>query len=153
MHPVATSPPKRKDVSVTQPSYDPTDELPGWAKRGISFAAAMMVVLGVFQVIAGLTALFDDGFFVVAENYVFDLDPTAWGWIHLLLGIVFVLAGVGLARGAGWARDTALILVMVSAVVNFLNIPSYPFWSLLVIGLDVWVIFALTRLAFEDLEG
>jgi hypothetical protein len=138
---------------VAQPSNDPTEELPPWARRGIGFGVAMMVMLGVFQVIAGLTALFDDRFFVVAENYAFDLDPTFWGWIHLLLGIVFVVAGVGLARGVGWARDVAILLAMVSAVVNFLNIPSYPFWSLLVIGLNVWVIFSLTRLAFEEMDG
>jgi hypothetical protein len=131
-------------------SYDDIDELPAWARRGISFAAVMLILLGVFQTIAGLTALFDDRFFVVAENYVFDLDPTVWGWIHLVLGIVMVAAGVGLMSGASWARDIAVFLAMLSAILNFFTIPYYPFWSLLLIGLDVWVIFSLTRLALEE---
>jgi hypothetical protein len=131
-------------------SYDDLDELPAWARRGISFAAVMLILLGVFQTIAGLTALFDDRFFVVAENYVFDLDPTVWGWIHLVLGVVMVAAGVGLMSGASWARDIAVFLAMLSAILNFFTIPYYPFWSLLLIGLDVWVLFSLTRLALEE---
>ena len=110
----------------------------------------MLILLGVFQTIAGLTALFDDQFFVVAENYVFDLDPTLWGWIHLVLGIVMVAVGLGLMSGAGWARGAAVFLAMLSAILNFFVIPYYPFWSLLLIGLAVWVLFSLTRLALDE---
>jgi predicted Na+-dependent transporter len=131
-------------------SYDDLDELPGWARRGISFAAVMLILLGVFQAIAGLTALFDDRFFVVAENYVFDLDPTVWGWIHLALGIVMLAAGLGLMSGASWATGAAVFLVLLSAILNFFVIPYYPFWSLLLIALDIWVLFSLTRLALDE---
>ncbi|HSL66118.1 MAG TPA: hypothetical protein VK874_15795 [Gaiellaceae bacterium] len=135
---------------MTQPSQPPTYDddgngLSAWAIGGISFAAALMIVLGSFQVIAGLTAIFDDDFYVVTENYVFDLDPSAWGWIHLLLGIVMLAAGFGLFAGRAWAAVVALTLAMLSAVVNFFLIPYYPFWAILVIALDVWVIWALTR--------
>jgi hypothetical protein len=119
--------------------------LSGWAIGALSFAASIMIVIGFFQVIAGLTAIFDDEFYVVTQNYVFDLDPTAWGWIHLLLGVVILFAGFGLFAGKTWAGVVALTLAMLTAVVNFFVIPYYPFWSILVIALSVWVIWALTR--------
>jgi hypothetical protein len=120
-------------------------ELSGWAVGGITFAGTMMVIIGVFQSIAGLVAIIDDNFYVVAQNYTFDVDTTAWGWVHLLLGIVLVVTGYYLFAGRAWAAVTAVVLAGLSAILNFFFIPYYPFWSLLVIGLDVWVIWALTR--------
>jgi hypothetical protein len=117
----------------------------GWAVGGITFAATMMVVIGLFQSIAGLAAIVDDDFFVITQNYTFDLDTSAWGWIHLILGIVILLAGFALFAGRPWAGIVAVTLAVLSAVANFFFIPYYPFWSLLVIALDVWVIWALTR--------
>ena len=124
----------------SDPSYDDLDELrPGPAghllRRRHADPARRL------SDHRGLTALFDDQFFVVAENYVFDLDPTLWGWIHLVLGIVMVAVGLGLMSGAGWARGAAVFLAMLSAILNFFVIPYYPFWSLLLIGLAVWVLF------------
>jgi hypothetical protein len=119
--------------------------LSGWAIGGITFAAVMMILIGVFQVIAGLVAIFDDDFYVVTQNYTFDLDTSAWGWIHLLLGILLLLAGYGLMSGATWAAAVAIVLAVLTAVENFFFIPYYPFWSILVIALCVWVIWALTR--------
>ena len=132
-------------TQYTESSYDDTRPLSGWAVGGISFAAALMIVVGFFQIIAGLTAIFDDDFYVVAQNYVFDLDPTAYGWLHLLLGIVGLFAGFGLFSGAAWAGIVAITLAMLSAILNFFLIPYYPFWSILVIALSIWVIWALTR--------
>jgi hypothetical protein len=117
----------------------------GWAAGGLAFAACILTLIGAFQVVAGLAAIFKDEFFVVSENYAFDLDVSAWGWVHLLLGIVLLITGWGLFTRATWAGVTAIFLAMLSAVVNFFFIPYYPFWSLLVIALDVWVIWSLTR--------
>jgi hypothetical protein len=119
--------------------------LSGWAAGGITFAAVLMLVIGIFQALAGLTAIVDDQFFVVAPNYTFEVDTTAWGWIHLLLGIGVALSGFYLFAGSAWAGVVALVLAVLSAVWNFLSIPYYPFWSLLMIALAVWVIWALTR--------
>ena len=133
-------------TEYSQTSYDEsTKSLSGWAVGGITFASTMMIVIGTFQVIAGLTAIFDDAFYVVTPNYVFDLDPTAWGWIHLVIGILVLLAGFGLFAARAWAAVVALVLAMLSAIANFFLIPYYPFWSVLVIALAVWVIWALTR--------
>jgi len=117
----------------------------GWAVGGITFAATMMLLIGAFQIIAGIVAIVDDEFFVVVRSYTFNLDTTAWGWIHLALGVLLVVAGFGLIRRATWAGVTALFLCVLSAIDNFFFIPYYPFWSLLIIGLNVWVIWALTR--------
>ncbi len=112
---------------------------------GIAFAATMLVLIGVFQTLAGLVAIFNDEFYVVAQNYTFDLDVSAWGWIHLLVGLAVLATGLGLFGRRPWAGVAAIVLCMLSALINFFFIPYYPIWSLLVIGLDVWVIWALTR--------
>jgi hypothetical protein len=117
----------------------------GWAMGGVTFAASMLGLIGIFQVIAGLTAIFNDSFFVATRNYTFDLDVTAWGWIHLILGILMLGTCVGLIAGKLWAGMTALFLTILVAVDNFFFIPNYPLWSLVVIALCVWVIWALTR--------
>jgi hypothetical protein len=124
--------PERQDVS-------------GWAVGGIVFAATMMVLIGVFQSLAGLVAIFNDDFYVLTRNYTFDLDVTAWGWIHLLVGLLILATGFGLFGRRTWAGVTAIMLCMLSALVNFFFIPYYPVWSLVVIGLNVWVIWSLTR--------
>ena len=71
--------------------YEPQPS--GWAIGGVTFAATMLVVIGIFQIIAGLAAIFDDQFYVVTQNYAFDLDVSAWGWIHLIIGILLVVTG------------------------------------------------------------
>jgi hypothetical protein len=127
--------------------YEPRQEeqVSGWALGGIAFAATMLTLAGVFQTIAGLVAIFNDEFYVVARNYTFDLDVSAWGWIHVVLGILLLVTGFALFSRRTWAGVTALVLAGVSAVANFFFIPYYPIWSLVVIGLDIWVIWALTR--------
>jgi hypothetical protein len=117
----------------------------GWAAGGIVFAASVMVLIGAFQLVAGIVAVTDDEFFVVTRNYTFDLDVSGWGWIHLVLGAAILLTGFGLFARSTWAGVTAIVLAMTSAIANFFFIPYYPIWALLVIGLDIWVIWALTR--------
>ena len=130
-------------MSQYETSREPT--ISGWVVGGITFAGTMLILIGMFQAIDGLVAIFNDDFFLVTQNYTFNLDTTAWGWIHLLLGIVMVLAGWSIFAGKTWAAVVALTLAMLSAVANFFFIPYYPFWSIIMIALDCWVIWALTR--------
>ena len=124
----------------------PTRQDPSaWAISGVLFAASVLILIGCFQVIVGLVAIFDDEFYVVARNYTFNLDTSAWGWLHLLLGLLLVVTAFGLFTLRSWAIYTAIGLAILSAIANFFFIPYYPFWSILVIALDVWVIWALTR--------
>ena len=73
------------------------------------------------------------------------LDTTGWGWIHLIMGALLIATGVGLFSRQTWAGVMAIFLAALSALANFFFIPYYPFWAILVIALDVWVIWALTR--------
>jgi hypothetical protein len=130
---------------VTDYSSRDVPEVSGWAVGGITFAGTMLIMIGIFQVIAGLVALFNDEFFVLTENYTFDLDVSAWGWIHLVLGVALVLTGYFLYAGAPWAGVAALVLAVLVAIQNFFFIPYYPFWSIVVIALACWVIWSLTR--------
>jgi hypothetical protein len=121
------------------------EEVSGWAVGGIAFAATVMVMIGIFQALEGLVAIFNDEFFVVARNYTFNLDVTAWGWIHLILGVLVLATGCGLFVRSTWAGVTAIVICMLSALGNFFFIPYYPVWALLLIALNMWVIWALTR--------
>ena len=116
----------------------------GWAVGFILFAAIMMIMVGVFQAFQGLVAIFENEFYVATRNYLFQFDATTWGWIHLVLGVVVAFAGWGLLSGQTWARIVGITLAALSATVNFLFIPYYPFWSMLIIAVDVLVIWALT---------
>lgn len=115
------------------------------ALGSVVFAASMMVLIGAFQAIAGLVAIFDDAYYVVTPNYTFELDVTAWGWIHLILGAVIFAGGVALFGRRPWAGYLAIGLAMLSAIANFFFIPYYPFWALVVIAIDVFVIWGLSR--------
>ena len=132
-------------MSAMQPQQRGPERVSGWAIGGIAFAGTILTLMGVFQSLTGLVAIFNDEFYVVARNYTFDLDVSAWGWIHLLVGLAVLATGLGLFARKTWAGVAGIMLAMLSALVNFFFIPYYPIWSLLEIGLAVWVIWALTR--------
>ena len=128
------------DYATTRPR-----ERSASAAAGYVFAAVIMIMVGCFQAIAGLAAIFKDEFFVVSTNYLFEVDTTTWGWIHLLLGLLVAFAGYALFAAKTWARVVGVTLAVLSAIASFFFIPYYPFWSILILALDVWVIWALTR--------
>lgn len=117
----------------------------GWAVGGVMFAGVMMILIGIFQAIAGISAIADDSVIVKTENYVFGMDVTGWGWIHLILGILVALAGWAVISGKVWGGIVGIVMAGLVAIGNFFWIPYYPFWSILTIALAVWVIWALTR--------
>ena len=123
-----------------QPTHTARTE---WATCLALFAGVIMIMLGIFQAIAGLAAIIEDKFYVVTPNYAYQIDVTSWGWIHLIVGIFVVLAGVYVLSGRLWARIVGITITVLSALANFFFIPYYPFWSLLIIALDVFVIWAL----------
>ncbi|MGN6445942.1 DUF7144 family membrane protein [Amnibacterium sp.] len=113
----------------------------GW----VIFAGAMLVLSGVFQAIEGLVALFRQGFYLVGANgLLVQVNYSAWGWTHLVLGAASVLAGLGLFVGNLAARIAGIVLAAISAVVNLAFISAYPVWATIVIALDVIVIYAIT---------
>ena len=119
-------------------------QVSGWAVGWAAFAGIMMVMLGGWWILAGFAALIEDEFFVVTQEWIFKFDITAWGWTHLILGIVILAAGFALFTGAGWARTVGVILAVIAGLVAFSWIPWYPVWGILFIAASVAVIWALT---------
>jgi hypothetical protein len=122
----------------------PSTPRTGW-QGWIAFAGMLMILLGSFHAMAGLVALFQDDYFLVANSgLLVTVDYTTWGWVHLVLGVVVALAGFALFSGAMWARIVAILTAMVSAVVNLAFMSAYPLWSAIMIAVDVLVIYAVT---------
>jgi len=124
-------------------SYDTPVVRTGWT-GWVVFAGVMMVMLGLFQVIQGFTALFRDTYFVVASNgLLVSVDYTAWGWTHLFIGMVAFLAGYALIGGHMWGRVLGVILALVSATVQLAFVAAAPVWAVTIIVIDILVIYAI----------
>jgi hypothetical protein len=115
----------------------------GWVGWGY-FAGFMMMLLGVFEGMAGLAAIFKDNFYVVTANQLLVFNFKTWGWINLVLGIVIFMAGLELLRGAMWARVVAVFLAGLSLIANMGFVQAYPIWSIAMMIIDVLIIYAVT---------
>ncbi len=104
----------------------------------------MLLVIGVMDLIQGTGAIVDDTFYVVGQEWVFEFDTTAWGWIHIIVGIVLILSGIGIISGNVLARTVGVFVAGLAAIVNFAWLPYYPVWSGIVIAICVAVVWALT---------
>ena len=125
----------------TGPITEPTGT--GWV-GWVHFAGIMLMLLGAFQIIEALTALFNRHYLLVtSRGLLVHADLAAWGWLHLALGVVALVAGYGVMVGQRWAQIVGIVLAGVSAIVNLTYIAAYPLWSVIVIALDVIIIQAL----------
>lgn len=129
--------------NVEPPVEPPPEPVSGWAVGLALFAGIMMVTVGAFQALEGFVAILNDQFYVVTPNYTYNIDVTTWGWIHLLMGILAALAGCVVFTGKVWARVVGIVFAVLNAVSQFVFLPHYPVWSMLMIALDVAVIWAL----------
>lgn len=111
----------------------------GW----VVFAAVLMVVAGGIWAIQGLIAVFNDNLVIFGTEGAILLDVTGWGWIHIILGALLVLAGILVLRGNLFGRMIAVILAMLSIIVNFVWMPVYPVWAIVIITLDVFILYAV----------
>jgi hypothetical protein len=107
------------------------------------FAGVMLIIGGGFQAIQALAAIVHDQYIVVLPNYIYAFDLTAWGWIHLLIGVGLAVTGIFVLRGQTWARVVGMVLAAISALLNFFWLPQAPLWALLLIAIDILVIWAL----------
>jgi hypothetical protein len=134
----------RQDVDTSRVAYGNSPDPTGWT-GWVVFASFMMILAGSFQAIQGLVALFDDGFYLVRPGgLVVDVNYNVWGTVHLILGVLVLISGVGVLSGNLAARTVGVILAGLSALANMAFIGAYPIWSLIVITVDVLVIYALT---------
>lgn len=112
----------------------------GW----VWFAAFTLITVGLFNVVAGLVAVFDsDKIIAWTGSGIAIIDVSAWGWVHLILGAIMALVGFALFGGAPWVRTTAVVLVVLNLIAQFVSLPVTPWWSLVVIGLDIVILWAL----------
>jgi hypothetical protein len=115
-----------------------------WAIGITVFVAAMLLLAGGSQFFLGLAGVINDEVFAKVGGYIFRFDATVWGWIHMILGVVFILVGWFVLRAASWAIWTAIGVAVVNGVLNFMWLPSQPFWAIVLIAIDVLIIWALT---------
>jgi len=114
------------------------------------FAAVMLFISGTLDLFRGIMAIANDEVFVNTPNYVFKFDLTSWGWIQLTLGVIAIVVSFGLFTAATWARVVGVGIAGLLIIANFLSIPYYPVWSLTLIALYGFVIWALCTVRKED---
>jgi hypothetical protein len=137
----------------TSSSYHPVtgrEEARASRATGLNtYAGLVMVIAGAWHILEGIPAIVHDRVYVSAASGTYAFDLSAWGWIHLVVGIVVAAVGVAVLRGKSWAAAMGMILAGLSLLGNFLFVPWYPFWSLLIMALDATVIYALARYQSE----
>jgi hypothetical protein len=137
----------RRYVPRPAPGYDDVHSAtaaPSGAVVGLTLMAAVLMLLsGIWSMLEGIAAIVKGTFFVVLPNYAYSWSAHSWGWTHLIVGIVVFLAGACLLADQLWARAAGVIIASLSAIANFLFIPYYPVWSIVVIAIDLFVIWAL----------
>jgi hypothetical protein len=115
-----------------------------WATGWAGFAGVMLVIIGVMDILQGLVALVEDEFYVITQEWVFEFDITAWGWIHLIAGIILIASGIGIFSGNVAARTVGVVVAGIAAIANFAWLPYFPVWSIIIIAICIAVIWALT---------
>lgn len=128
--------------SIVQP--EETSPAKQGVAAGTTFAAAILLFVAAFvSLFQGIAAVAKDDLFVVGVQYVYKMDLTSWGWIHIAIGVLGLAVAVGMMMGAEWARMVGMVFAGISIVANFLWLPEYPLWAIIVIAIDVVVIWAL----------
>ncbi|WP_329377850.1 DUF7144 family membrane protein [Streptomyces sp. NBC_01716] len=114
-----------------------------WATGGAMFAGVLLFVDGVLSVLNGVVAIARDNVFSLTGSYTYQFTLTSWGWIHLVVGVLLILTGLGIIRRAPWARVIGVGMAAVSVVANFMWLPYQPVWAVVTIAIGVFVIWAL----------
>lgn len=137
-------------MSTSQSAYDYSTK--GMLSSGVTgFAAVMLMAIGCFQILQGIAAIANDEFFVAGSEYIFSFDVTAWGWVHLVLGLLGLGVGIGMLTRRTVGLLAGIALAFVNMIAEFAFLPHYPFWAFLLIGFNVVVIWALcSQLTHQD---
>ncbi|MER8008780.1 hypothetical protein [Streptomyces sp. NPDC094149] len=136
-------------MTATQPTRTHATKQ-NWAQGLMAFAAVMLMLVGILDIFRGIMAIAEDDVFVNTRNYVFQFDLTSWGWIHLALGAVAVIVSLGLFATATWARVAGVAIAGLVIIGNFLSLPYYPVWSVVMIAFSGFVTWALCVVRRED---
>ncbi|MER5292999.1 hypothetical protein ABT382_13050 [Streptomyces pharetrae] len=145
--------PHTPEPPVWDPSHQGTGSAPrsagprsagsDWASGGTVFAGVLMLVNGLLAVLQGIAAIAEDDVYARLGDYVYEVSLTGWGWILVILGVVVAATGAGILQGAAWARAAGILLASLSLIAQFLFLPYAPLWSMIMIAIDFFVIWAL----------
>ena len=124
-----------------------------WAGGLTAFGAVMLMIGGILAIFRGVMAIAEDDVFVSTPNYVFQFDLTGWGWVHLALGAAAVIVSLGLFTASIWARVAGVIIAGFIILANFLSLPYYPVWSVVMIAIAGVVIWALCVVRRDEPAG
>ncbi|MEV5342585.1 hypothetical protein AB0K93_29485 [Streptomyces sp. NPDC052676] len=139
----AQQPPTPPPATPRADSAAAPDRADAWAYGGATFAGVLMLLHGVLAVFQGIAAIAEDDVYARLGDYVYEINLTGWGWILLILGVIAAVTGWGILSGAEWARAVGIALAALSLVAQFLFLPYAPLWSLIMMLLAVFVIWAL----------
>ncbi|MFG2617232.1 hypothetical protein ACGFXC_06375 [Streptomyces sp. NPDC048507] len=128
---------------TTPRSPHPAGAPNAWAAGGTVFAGVLLLVDGVLGVIKGIAGIAQDDVYTRLGSYVFKFNVSAWGWIHLAIGVVLIIVGAGLLKGAGWARVMGVALAAINVILDFMWLPYTPVWAIVSIAISLFVIWAL----------
>ncbi|MEU1310877.1 hypothetical protein ABZ419_18575 [Streptomyces cinnamoneus] len=132
-------------------SLHPHSEKTAAAAAGLTvFAAVMLLIAGFLDIFRGISAIVHDAVFVSTPNYVYKFSVEGWGWVHLFLGIAALMVGIGLFKVSTWARVLGIAIAALLIIANFLSIPYYPLWSIIVIAVCAFVIWALCVVRHDE---
>ncbi|MFF7715039.1 hypothetical protein [Streptomyces sp. NPDC007988] len=115
----------------------------GWAAGGTLFAGVLMMVTGVISIFEGIAGIVEDEVYARVGNYVFSWDLTAWGWVHVVLGILVAVTGWGILKNMEWSRYLGVALASLNIIVQFLFLPYQPVWAIFSMAISVFIIWAL----------
>lgn len=130
-------------------SPEPRNEI-DYSNRGLAadlaatFGGVLLIIASAFDVLQGASAIANDDFYSAGSEYLYRFNMDVWGAVHLALGIIGIVVGIGILMRAGWGLITGMIVAGLSMLTNFAFLPQYPFWSITIIAFDVLVIWALS---------
>ncbi|GHB19131.1 hypothetical protein GCM10010377_06200 [Streptomyces viridiviolaceus] len=124
-------------------SSQPSARQSGWVTGGVVFAGVLMLCNGALSILQGIAAIAEDDVYARIGTYVYEFSITGWGVVHVILGALVLVTGYGLLKDMAWARFAGIFLAALSLVAQFLFLPYAPVWSVIMMAIDVFVIWAL----------
>ncbi|MEU0246156.1 hypothetical protein ABZ192_17770 [Streptomyces sp. NPDC006235] len=137
-------------MTATHPTHGRTAQR-GFAVGLMVFGAVMLMVAGILGILRGIAAIAEDDVFLSTPNYVFEFDLTGWGWVHLILGVAAVIVSMGLFQTSTWARVAGVGIASLVIIANFLSLPSYPVWSVVMIAMSGFIVWALCTVRKDEI--
>jgi hypothetical protein len=112
----------------------------------LDFAGVLLILVGFFNIIDGISAI--SGSSYVSDHVVFS-NLNTWGWFFLIVGIVQILAGGAVMKGAGWAALVGIVTAGVNLLSQLSASHTFAFWAVTIAAIDVLVIYGLVMYGGE----